>query len=1104
MTVCSWTLNTYDTTGKLTSLTFDLVPGTSPLILGMDIRAYCNTFNLGDQKYIKMQRPHDNAERILFTYLVPEDKRLRLDIAPHPRSVVRTLLGNIQTTAQRTPMTFCKKIHRYTHATKDEMRTLCQDARMLDPELEQAIENVCDACEICAKNGEPKRSKKVSLTHVNEAFNQELQIDFIFVVIGDTKYTVMHMTDTGTGYSELALAPDRSMATIIRIIETVWVCKHGAPVAVSADDEYNRSPSRNYFAAHDIQFKPRPARRHNKLGIVERKNKTVKAILAKLNDENTAATPETLISRTAFLSNMFSGNKLLSSFELVRGYSPSVLGIPRTLVTNALLQAHREQIATRTIQRLMSSRAPHVVRPDMFNPGDPVWVFYRTTKQNEKVGWIQATVVRTEDHYLIARRSRRGPPMRIAYEDVRFAPRSSLTAELLSCSLEEELYGDATNPAETDTITPAHPDSPPANATLVEDDDPPSPIGAPTHPPPAHPRPTANPATIPTASSEPPLRLRLQLRTPIPNRRDTLLATETIHPDGGEKDIGAYAALQTDNPIQPTTITRDNTAALEAIHDEIGSKQVSSSQLNFAPPWLVDEALKTEHDANWADAYISVPDNNVPRDANVISSHVVYRIKTDEEGARMLKARIVPHGNHDDEKDDIRKDSSNAPLYIIRLLLSLVTFMGFRIGTADIKGAYLQSGPIKRDIYVRPPRDWPTLRGILWKLLKLPYGIADAGRQWQVVVENWMLTEACLERVFGLPQLFTKRTPDGRICLLVAKVTDDFLLGGSVQEMQNFVELLGKRFIVGKALIDQKIHFDGCELEQDICGNIKMSMIRYLERLKPILISRARRKQRTDKATEVELKQYRSLACTLMYLGNGVLPQASYVASLLQQMVTRVTVEQLCMANEMLNELLKLKPWITFKVPPSIEKIQEVFICTFTDASFNQSTSSGYGQTGTLTGLRTQLKDVVDIFHPIDWCSNKQRRVCYSPYGAEILACAEGDDRGFYFKAGLNCIFPETNLRNELFTDSRCLYDTITTLHEGKDFRLRPTVQRIRNSFDSCELDLMNWLPGPSNPSDALTKRNPNTSALLNELVSIGVMCIDLESGYSLDSATWK
>lgn len=92
---------------------------------------------------------------------------------------------------------------------------------------------------------------------------------------------------------------------------------------------------------------------------------------------------------------------------------------------------------------------------------------------------------------------------------------------------------------------------------------------------------------------------------------------------------------------------------------------------------------------------------------------MVYKLKTDEQGIRMMKAGIVPHGNHDDLKDDTRKDSSNASLFVVRLMLSIVTFLGFRIATADIKGAFIQSGPITRDIYIRPPREWMSVRGIL-------------------------------------------------------------------------------------------------------------------------------------------------------------------------------------------------------------------------------------------------------------------------------------------------------------------------------------------------------------------------------------------------------
>lgn len=456
--VCSLTLTVQDVTGKPTSFTFDLVHGKSPLILGQDVRQHCNTFNLTEQRYIRIKRPTDDAERYTFTYIIPEDSRLRLDIAPHPLSVKRTLLGNIHAGVKRAPLVFCKRVHRYTHATPEEMRILCKDANMLDEALEQAIDKVFAACEICAKNGRPKSSRKVSLTHVNEAFNEEVQIDFFYIELRLTKHTVMNMTDTGTGFTEMQITPDRSMRTIIRTVETGWICKHGAPKAVSADDEYNKAPLRQYLSAHEVVFKPRPARQHNETGIVERKNSTVKEILRRLDGEVSDADAPTLVSRAAFLSNMFSGNKTLSSFELVRGYRPSVLGLPSSRVTQDILQAHKEQAALRSLQRLLHSRAPSILRKDVLKQSDPVWVFYKSSKQNEKVGWVSATGVKAEDNFLVAKRSDRGPPMRVGYEHIRLAPRGDLAKELLSCSLEEMLSGSISDDTEYPTEAPSTPE----------------------------------------------------------------------------------------------------------------------------------------------------------------------------------------------------------------------------------------------------------------------------------------------------------------------------------------------------------------------------------------------------------------------------------------------------------------------------------------------------------------------------------------------------------------------------------------------------------------------------------------------------------------------
>ena len=63
-----------------------------------------------------------------------------------------------------------------------------------------------------------------------------------------------------------------------------------------------------------------------------------------------------------------------------------------------------------------------------------------------------------------------------------------------------------------------------------------------------------------------------------------------------------------------------------------------------------------------------------------------------------------------------------------------------------------------------------------------------------------MLNETHLERVFGIGQLYCKRNKERNIILLVAKVTDDFLVAGAIPLLHEFTKDLKSRFIVGKSL----------------------------------------------------------------------------------------------------------------------------------------------------------------------------------------------------------------------------------------------------------------------------------------------------------------
>lgn len=73
-----------------------------------------------------------------------------------------------------------------------------------------------------------------------------------------------------------------------------------------------------------------------------------------------------------------------------------------------------------------------------------------------------------------------------------------------------------------------------------------------------------------------------------------------------------------------------------------------------------------------------------------------------------------------------------------------------------------------------------------------------------------------------------------------------------------------------------------------------------------------------------------------------------------------------------------------------------------------------------------------------------------------------------------------------LVLNSLGFHTTKARLHEGKDYRLRPAVARIRDSYESKEVDELIWIPGTQNVADALKKRNINIQRVLGKILAKG------------------
>lgn len=100
------------------------------------------------------------------------------------------------------PMKLSQRIHNSTHAPACKIIKISRDAGWADERLPKAINDTCTRYEVCLKSGPTVPSRKISLSHVNQDFNDEIQTDFIFIRIREKIYTVINFCDTGTAYSE--------------------------------------------------------------------------------------------------------------------------------------------------------------------------------------------------------------------------------------------------------------------------------------------------------------------------------------------------------------------------------------------------------------------------------------------------------------------------------------------------------------------------------------------------------------------------------------------------------------------------------------------------------------------------------------------------------------------------------------------------------------------------------------------------------------------------------------------------------------------------------------------------------------------------------------
>lgn len=80
-------------------------------------------------------------------------------------------------------------------------------------------QNICSMRDM-RSHGRLANKKNISRTHVNEAFNEEMQVHFVHIRIHSERYEVLNMVDLGTRYGERTIINTICRDNLQRAFET--------------------------------------------------------------------------------------------------------------------------------------------------------------------------------------------------------------------------------------------------------------------------------------------------------------------------------------------------------------------------------------------------------------------------------------------------------------------------------------------------------------------------------------------------------------------------------------------------------------------------------------------------------------------------------------------------------------------------------------------------------------------------------------------------------------------------------------------------------------------------------------------------------------------
>lgn len=321
-------------------------------------------------------------------------------------------------------------------------------------------------------------------------------------------------------------------------------------------------------------------------------------------------------------------------------------------------------------------------------------------------------------------------------------------------------------------------------------------------------------------------------------------------------EVWRYTETTTVNNVQipERAVKSSKQDVLGRFITEFGHKEFMQFQAQGLPSFPLSNAYKEEEDTLKRTVQM-VHISKVPKDANIITSHVIYKVKPNDDGSSKVKARIAPHNNQDAEKLNLKTDYSVCPPIGIRILLSLAVIFKWCLAKSDFKSAFLQTGDALRNVYVVPPKESENKQH-LWLLLAAAYGLVNANAKWQEHSDH-LLHELGFKQLVYVPQLFYFQDGSGNLSAVAVKIVDDVLMTGPKHVLESVIAKIKSSYKLGTVVFGPgTLLFFGLQISQDTDYSISIQGDDKLSNLQCHPLFRQRMKEGKIELNDVEKSSF--------------------------------------------------------------------------------------------------------------------------------------------------------------------------------------------------------------------------------------------------------